>query len=132
MGLIANVYRQVNRQMADGTAVMMDCTNNGWSSRFNQVVIVNADGPFDPDPSMPAVRLVLHPAKSVMHVFAVLDEHYREGKWTMMGGNFLYTSDSRFGECARKLLEQRYAERVIRVHRDDLFVGAVPIHDRIE
>lgn len=121
MGLIANVYRMVDRQLADGTAVMSDCTNNGWSSRFNTVTIMNASGPFEPDPSRPAVILVRHPAGSLRHVYAVLQEHENDNLWTMMGGNFIHSCDSRFGELVRDLLGDPKA-----------FVGAVPIHDRIE
>lgn len=121
MGLIANVFRQVDRQLADGTATMQDCTNGGWSSRFNTVCVVNASGPFGPRSDCPAVMLVRHPAPSITHVYAVLRDHYDEDRWTMMGGNFLYTCDSRFGELVRDLLNDKNA-----------FVGAVPIHDRIE
>lgn len=121
MGLIANVFRQVDQQLADGSATMQDCTNGGWSSRYNQVCIVNANGPFEPNGHRPAVMLVRHPAPTIVHVFAVLRHHHENNEWTQMGGNFLYTSDSRFGELVCDLLGDKNA-----------FVGAVPIHDRIE
>jgi hypothetical protein len=41
------------------------------------------------------------------------------GAWTMMGGNFAHTSDSRFGEAIEKIVGYR-------------MYGAVAIHDRIE
>lgn len=119
MGIIANVYRQIDSAHPNGTTKMVDCTNNGWSSNFNTVCVVNAEGPFDPSPSCPAVILVRH--RTMNRIHAVLQQHDREGKWTMMGGNFLHSSDGRFCKLARSLLDG-----------DDPFTGAIPIHDRIE
>jgi hypothetical protein len=42
-----------------------------------------------------------------------------EGKWTMMGGNYAATSDSRFSDKIEEMLGHG-------------FYGAVPIHDRVE
>jgi hypothetical protein len=39
----------------------------------------------------------------------------------MFGGNYASSSDSRFGEAGRNMLEQPEA-----------FIGAIPIHDRYE
>ena len=50
---------------------------------------------------------------------AKLVPYDRDGKWTMFGGNFAYTSDSRFSEAVSAIVGYR-------------FYGAVPIHDRIE
>lgn len=110
MGIHANVYRN----NAYG-----DCTNNGTSSEHDHVCVVNADGPFSPDDEHPAFVLVKH--RTMNHVYAVPKELYESGAWTMMGGNFLYSSDSRFSIKVRQLLGDGYA-----------FVGAVPIHDRVE
>ena len=119
MGLIATVYRSVMTQLADGSAFMNDATNYGWSSRFNTVCVVNVPGPFEPRDGVPGVVLVRH--RTMKHVYAVSVNDHEKGLWTMMGGNFLHTSDSRFGETVRKLLDDPTA-----------FVGAVPIHDRKE
>ncbi len=108
MGIIANVYRS-----SDG----YDCTNGGPSFYVNRVCIVNVDGPFNPSDDAPAAMLMKHPAMN--HVFLRFEEHV--GKQAMMGGNFVHCSDSRFGEQVRYLLDDYKA-----------FVGAVPIHDRIE
>jgi hypothetical protein len=121
MGMLASVYRTVETQLADGTAVMQDCTNGGWSSRFNQVCIVNVPGPFAPDSRNPAVMLVRHPSPNIKSVHCVAVEHHMADKWTMMGGNFIHTSDSRFGETVRGLLGD-----------PDANVGAIAIHDRTE
>lgn len=119
MGMIAYVYRQVQKQLADGTAVMEDCTNGGWSGRFNSVCVVNVEGPFEPSASEPAVRLIQGPGQSANPII-VLDDHYQNGRWTMFGGNFLYTSDSRFSRAVRDLIGI------------DLAGVGIRIHDRIE
>lgn len=116
MGLIANVYRA-----ADGR----DCTLHGWSSKHETVCVVNADGPFEPRDDMPAVMIVRHRTMNTLHAVAVDD--YDSGAWTMMGGNFLHSSDSRFAELCRKLLEEGGVQS-----RAYFSYGAVPIHDRKE
>ena len=53
---------------------------------------------------------------------AVLDDKNRyspDPRWTMMGGNYAATSDSRFHEAVRRITGGGS-------------YGAVPIHDRIE
>lgn len=122
MGMIANVLRQVSTQHADGTATMQDCTNKGWSSRFNQVCVVNVEGPFEPSADCPAVVLRRHPSPSINAVHVVSEEDNVSGRWAMAGGNYLHTSDSRFGRKVRELLN--YDEKQ--------FPGPVSIHDRIE
>ena len=69
-----------------------------------------------PNPVLPVLRLmpVNGNTNGVRLVPAVLD-----GKWTMMGGNFAYTSDGRFGAAIKAMLGQD-------------FYGAVAIHDRCE
>ena len=115
MGLIANVYRQVDRQLADGTAVMLDCTNHGWSRRFNEVCVVNVEGTFKPSNMNPAVLLIDGPGPAPNPII-VLQEHYADKKWTMFGGNFLYTSDSRFGKAVNEILGGYFAGMAIRIH----------------
>lgn len=129
MGLIANVYRSVSTQLADGSAFMTDCTNCGWSSRFNTVCVMNVDGPFDPSPSCPPVYLELHRVPSIHSVHVISKEHRDGGQWTMMGGNFLHSSDSRFGQAVRDLLNQKAK---FGGGYNDFYPGPVPIHDRVE
>jgi hypothetical protein len=116
MGLIAEIYRAEGR----------DCTLNGWSSQHNTVCVINAEGPFEPSDFRPGVLIVRHPTLLSLHAISV--QHHAAGKWTMMGGNFLHTSDSRFGELCRRLLEQDNWMKFDRYFS----YGAVPIHDRIE
>lgn len=114
MGMIVSVFKNP----------LGDCTNGGISSNVTRLCIVNIEGPFDPSDDMPAAILapnqvgnpVIKPAFCAMH---------KEGQpwevaqgWFMMGGNFAYTSDSRFNEAVTKYCPN--------------FYGAVPIHDRQE
>ena len=48
MGIIANVYR-TGHSISPDTMQVRDCTLNGWSSLFgyDQVCVVNAEGPFE-------------------------------------------------------------------------------------
>lgn len=109
MGLIISVYR---------SADMPDCTNDGVSSRFNALTLVNAPGPFEPTEDRPAAWLVKHP--TVPGVVFIVCKDPAQHRGGMFGGNFGYTSDSRFSEAMRKMtgFEQ--------------FHGAAKIHDRYE
>jgi hypothetical protein len=112
MGLIASVYRN--------TDITADCTNGGWSSRFTKVCIVNAEGPFEPTEDCPGVIVRKHRTMKSLNVVSVADDE--ANKWTMAGGNFLHTSDSRLGELVRDLLGADY----------QYSFGAISIHDRFE
>lgn len=110
MGIVVNVYR--------GT---YDCTNNGISSKFDTLCVVNCEGPFQPDDKHPAVLLQQHVKGSLRLVPA----SFKHGMWrafpgwAMHGGNYGATSDSRFiAKC----------EWFLGHH----FYGAVAIHDRYE
>jgi hypothetical protein len=106
MGLRAYIYKHGD----------YDCTNGGISTKYDEVCIVNVEGPFEPDEKRPAVMLCKGPVESLNIVPVALVEL---GKWTMMGGNYVATSDSRFSEACAKLLGHR-------------FYGAVPLHDLVE
>lgn len=129
MGIIANVYRTGKLTGRHSTWEVRDCTLNGWSSQFDQVCVVNASGPFEPSDSCPGVMVFKHCTVLALH--AVLVEHHENKKWTMMGGNFLHSTDSRFGELCRNLLTNSPDPRASfgNIH---FGYGAVPIHDRIE
>jgi hypothetical protein len=115
MGLIANVYRQVDIQNADGTATMVDCTNGGWSGRFNTVCIVNIKGPFKPSASIPAVMLIDGPGPDPNPII-VLEKHIQDKAWTQFGGNFVYTSDTRFGLAIDEIVGKHIAGVGVRIH----------------
>lgn len=116
MGLHADVYR---------AAAMPDCTNGGISSRYDTLCIVNASGPFEPTAGYPPVILCLHPTMPGIVRAAPAYFNEKSGEWEpipvhhMMGGNFLYTSDSRLREKVTQMLGRP-------------FYGAIAIHDRLE
>ncbi len=108
MGLIVSIYR--NAELTG------DCTMNGVSRRYTKLCVVNAEGPFEPSDDAPAA-MILANAGGTAVIKSVVD--IASGKWTMFGGNFAYTSDSRFAEAVAEVVGKR-------------IYAAIPIHDRIE
>ena len=134
MGIHASIYRSGKLRANPGGGLLTpdDCTLNGWSGNygFDHVCVVNAEGPFEPDAKHPAVLIVRHRQENFNTLHAVSVAHHEAKKWTMMGGNFLYSSDSRFGElCVRLMAEGRCGIQTNAVHWSP---GAVAIHDRVE
>ena len=112
MGLHVYIYR-------DDT--MGDCTANGVTSpkrNHRGLCLTNVDGPFDPCDDYPAAKLVAKTHSWGETTVRIVPEE-TEGKWSMMGGNYAATSDSRFNEAIAKLLGHK-------------FYGALPVHDRVE
>lgn len=108
MGLIVDVLR------TDGS----DCTNNGISNHFNRLLVTNVDGPFD-NHDMPRVQVVPGNLPGTVKVIAETDALSDSPRWTMFGGNFAYSSDSRWNSAVERIAGARQS-------------GAVAIHDRIE
>ena len=100
-GLIVHVLRP-----AEGG----DTTNGGVTSRFAQFVLIGDGLPeiFEPDARLPALRLVRRRIGDRQADYAVPTDHPEGLAGPMFGGNFVHTSDGRFG-------------------RDPL-----PVHDRFE
>ena len=112
MGLLVNVYKDASSKY--------DCTNGGVSSKnIKGLCGTNVDGPFDPCDDYPAVEIVKQTFGFGSSVKIVPTKEIENKSWTMMGGNYAATSDSRFGDMIEKLLGHS-------------FYGAVPIHDRVE
>ncbi len=108
MGLLAYVCR---------TGRISDCSNGGVSAKFDEVTIVNVEGPYDPTPTAPAVMLV---PGAFAGTALVVPYHKPEGYvGPMMGGTYVATSDSRFSSAVERLTGHP-------------FYGAVPFHDRFE
>lgn len=105
MGLIASIYK----------SGLGDCSNDGVSAHYDKVCIVNVPGPFKPTDDMPAVRLVKR--EHVGNVVCI--PVGLEGKWTMFGGCYVETSDSRFHEAVRQLSGYKFG-------------FPVALHDRVE
>jgi hypothetical protein len=108
MGLIVSVYRDV--------AHRCDCTNGGVSFKHVELTVINVEGPFEPTPDRPAVKLERSGA-NVLRLVPVYPGSER--KWFMFGGNFAHTSDSRLWEKTEELTGER-------------MYGAIAIHDRLE
>lgn len=106
MGMIVSVFR----------CHLGDCSNNGASARHDQLTVTNIEGPFEPTPERPAAKLVRHRTMPG-HCYIVPDEV--GGRWSMFGGNYAATSDSRFHEAVRALVGTTGG-------------FAVGIHDRVE
>ena len=93
-----------------------DCTNNGISSRFRELLVICDDGFITVDENNPPENLckVVHRhlfGGDVYHIEPVVPP---QGAGWMMGGNYAASCDSRFSE----LCGHQY--------------GAVAIHDRQE
>ena len=103
MGMLVSVLR-----------TRSDCTNGGLSAKYDRIVIVNGEGPFEPDEKTPAFKLVHRNigGRNVVHAEPVEPAASGNIGW-LAGGNFCATSDSRFDEAIG-------------------FYGAVSIHDRQE
>jgi hypothetical protein len=93
MGLVINVYRWAGP----------DCSMRGISAQHDKLCVVNCVGPFEPSEDCPAVELVKLRHGNVVLQPVDPEYHGGGGKWLMFGGNFGYTSDSRFNAKVREL-----------------------------
>ena len=107
MGMIVSVYTDKSSNY--------DCTNNGVTHRFDRLCVVNVEGPFEPSDDCPAVYL----DKGAVDGIAILRPIESKNRWTMFGGNYASTSDSRFSAAVEEMCGQK-------------FYGAVAVHDRVE
>ena len=107
MGMIVSVYTSKDSDY--------DCTNNGVTNRFDRLCVINVEGPFEPDENTPAVYLDKGAVDGVVKLVPL----ETGTRWTMFGGNYATTSDSRFSAAVELLLGQK-------------FYGAVAVHDRME
>jgi len=103
MGLICSILQSKD---------IGNCSNHGISEQFDCVTLTGYGGPFDPAEDRPEVQIK---SKNVMgheYHYAVPVNGKKDGHagW-MMGGCFIYTSDSRFRAT---------------------FTYPVPLHDRQE
>lgn len=114
MGLIASIYKDRGRSFSNG----------GISARYDEVLIVNVDGPFEPHVGRPNVMLVRGNVPGSVKM--VVAEQAYDGGWhevsddrmgPMMGGTYVGTSDARLREAVRALGSNE---------------TLVPLHDRYE
>ena len=74
-----------------------DCTNSGLSSKFDSLLLVGdgiKNGPFETSDAKD--YLVCEYRERSDDFIATPKSIKDSGKWAMFGGNFAYTSDSRF------------------------------------
>lgn len=110
MGLLVDLYRDV-----DG----VDCTNGGVSSRnIKGFCVTNIEGPFEPCSEYPSAKLIKNEYTHGNTATIVPEEV--EDEWTMFGGNFASSCDSRFSRAVGEIFGTFS------------FHGAIPIHDRVE
>ena len=101
-GLTAEVYR----------SSLGDCTNGGISAHQKSLYILTKEkGPFEPQDIRECVYIEWREVAGSQYIDC--KPLYFRKRWYMMGGNFLYTSDSRF----REVTKSKYP---------------IPIHDRYE
>jgi hypothetical protein len=113
MKQICEVYRTADDRM--------DCTNGGISSRFARLLVISQDEAFGcggmADERTPIGILTASHGTPVIRPHPDLLRGGRNA-WTMFGGNFASTSDSRFLDAVEAVCGYR--------------ARAVPIHDREE
>lgn len=101
LGLSVRVYRDMGP----------DCTNGGVSSKYDSGVITGDDVDckvFSPSVESPHYVIIKDTVcGGIPRVRAVPADLLESGKWTMFGGNFLYTSDSRFPSDAPIAIHDR-------------------------
>lgn len=120
MGLHINTYRQA--PYGDPFFDNMDCTAGGESSYCKGFTIMEIDGPFEPNEDYP--RAFIEKQSFGFGCSLKLVPEGKEDKWTMFGGNYATTSDSRFGDYCRKLMGDDCG--------NVYGLGPVAIHDRVE
>lgn len=99
-----------------------DCTNGGISARVRELLVPCACGPLEYDPENPPENLCTVKVIKVAGVVTLsLVPASLAGRWTMFGGNYATTSDSRLGEMLARQFGLAF-----------LFNHVLPIHDRIE
>lgn len=93
-----------------------DCTNNGVSARFRELLVLCPDGFINVDEDNPPENLCKVVKRHLFgrDVYHIEPVAAPEGAGWMAGGNFAHTSDSRFSKLC-----------------DGLY-GALSIHDRQE
>ena len=112
MGMIVSVYRSDTGNH--------DCTAGGMTNSktgVNQLCVINIDGPFKPTDDTPAAALEVGPFGSARIVPAT--PRWQRAGNRMFGGNFAYTSDSRFDAAVEEITGGKSG-------------GPVAIHDRYE
>tara|TARA_B100000579_G_scaffold144461_1_gene117246 strand:- start:1653 stop:2027 length:375 start_codon:yes stop_codon:yes gene_type:complete len=115
MGLHVYIYRD---------ETLGGCSNHGVSDiktrpHIKGLTITNIEAPFEPSEEYPAAKLIVEKHFKYPTVRVVPQELLNAKAWSMMGGSYVATSDSRFNETIEQLTGHT-------------FYGAVALHDRTE
>jgi len=114
MGMIVHVHAARQNERVDG-----DCTNNGISAKVAAICVLNVDGPFKPSADYPPALMIRRATVGNVVIVPCDENGVVKKGWSMFGGNFGYTSDSRFAEKVRELSGYQFS-------------FPVAIHDRYE
>lgn len=88
-----------------------DCTMNGVSSRYDELMLIHPRGPHEVDEDDP--RLVTIIIRNLSgREYRHIEPYRNEGRWFMDGGNIGYSCDSRFRE---------FSEYPLKIHDRDEF-----------
>lgn len=114
-----NEYKKINESLDGGLEALpvnvyksgSDATNNGLTSKHDRLLLVfdNVSSPFKTEPDEDYLVMVRKNIGTRIHIIAVPKSIIDSGKHSMFGGNFIYTSDSRFPNSY-----------------------PIPVHDRVE
>jgi hypothetical protein len=90
MGMIVSVFKEQR---------LGDCTNHGISSTVKQLTVIGEGIPqmYEPSEDAPGVKLVRRKICGNPYIHCEPLDRPTGSGW-MMGGNFIYSCDSRFGE----------------------------------
>ena len=97
-----------------------DCTNNGVTARTNRFNLMTEEEAMENLDFLGMTKeeideVLIIKTKNLgkeVYIYAVPLASLMDEKWYMMGGNFVYTSDSRF--------------------REEVNAYPIPVHDRVE
>lgn len=99
-GLLVSALYSIYPSLEEGTVT--DCTNGGVTSKHTRFVLVDGEaiGPFAGSADTPLLRVVRRKGLAkdggdYLHAEPVFADGTPK-PWTMMGGNYVVTSDSRF------------------------------------
>lgn len=95
-----------------------------------EVLVINAEGPFEPRPGDVLVKIESH-VFGCARAVPVLPDGSDDKRWLMFGGRFIASSDSRFGQLVEKVILERQRKEYPDARRHH-FYGALPLHDRYE
>ena len=86
MGMYVDVYKNMGP----------DCSMNGITCKNNALCLINVRGPWEPSDKIPGAFLA---KGNLPNTAKVIPSNINKNKtWSMFGGNFVYSSDSRFNE----------------------------------